>query len=53
MGEGIKGQLQQSIRDTNAPPLAPATVSAKGFAKPLIDSSNMINSVDYEVDATT
>lgn len=50
MGEGIKGQLQQAIRDTNAPPLAPATVARKGFSKVLIDTSNMINSVDYEVD---
>lgn len=49
MGEGIKGQLQQSIRDTNSPPLAESTIARKGFAKPLIDTSNMINSVDYEV----
>lgn len=48
-GEGIKGQLQQSIRDTNAPPLAEATVKRKGFDKPLIDTSHMINSVDYDV----
>lgn len=51
MGEGIAGQLRQAIVDTNAPPLAPATIGRKGFAKPLIDTSNMINSVDYEVEA--
>lgn len=50
MGEGIKGQLQESIRETNEPPLAPATIKRKGFEKPLIETSNMINSVDYEVD---
>lgn len=49
MGQGIAGQLQQSIVDTNAPPLADKTIARKGFAKPLIDSSNMINSVDSEV----
>jgi hypothetical protein len=49
-GEGIKGQLQQSIRDTNAPPLAASTIKRKGFAKPLIHTGHMINSVDYEVD---
>lgn len=52
MGAGIKGQLQQSIVDTNAPPLKPATIRRKGFAKPLIETSNMINSVDYEVSGT-
>ena len=48
-GEAIKGQLQQSIRDTNAPPLAPSTIARKGFAKPLIETGHMMNSVDYEV----
>lgn len=48
-GEGIKGQLQQSIIDTNTPPLAQSTIDRKGHSKPLIDTSNMINSVDYEV----
>ncbi len=48
-GEGIKGQLQQSIIDTNAPPLSPYTIRRKGFAKPLIFTSHMINSVDFEV----
>lgn len=50
MGERIKGQLQQSIHDTNDPPLAPATIKRKGFDKPLIDTPHMLNSVDYEVD---
>ena len=48
-GQGIKGQLQQSIVDLTDPPLAPSTIKAKGFAKPLIDTSVMINSADYEV----
>lgn len=50
MGEGIKGQLQESIRHLDSPPLAPVTVARKGFAKPLVDTGHMMNSVDYEVD---
>lgn len=49
MGEGMKGQLQQSIVDTNSPPLAPATVARKGSSKALVDTGHMLNSVDYEV----
>jgi len=48
-GEAIKGQLQQSINDLVSPPLAPSTIARKGFDKPLIDTSVMINSVDFEV----
>jgi hypothetical protein len=50
MGEGIKGQLQQSILDLTSPPLSPKTIARKGFDKPLIDSSVMINSVNYVVE---
>jgi hypothetical protein len=48
-GEAIKGQLQQSIRDTNSPPLSPVTIEKKGFDKPLIDSAVMIMTVGSEV----
>lgn len=48
-GEGIAGQLRQSIIETNAPPLAASTIARKGFDKPLIDTSHMINSVSYDV----
>ena len=48
-GEAIEGQLRKSIIDTNAPPLKPATIKRKGFAKPLIDTSVMINSIGHEV----
>lgn len=50
MGELIAGQLRQSIVDTNEPPLAPATIKAKGHAKPLVDTGHMLASVDYEVE---
>lgn len=49
MGEDIKGALQKSINDLTTPALAPSTIAAKGFSKPLIDTSHMINSVTYEV----
>lgn len=48
-GEGIKGQLIQSINDLVSPPLAQSTIDRKGFDKPLIDEAIMINSVGVEV----
>ncbi|OYY83018.1 MAG: hypothetical protein B7Y46_16635 [Acidovorax sp. 28-64-14] len=50
MGEEIVGDLKQSITDMDSPPLSPATIARKGFAKPLIDTSHMINSAQYAVD---
>lgn len=49
-GAAIAGQLRQSIVDTNSPPLKPATIARKGFAKPLVDTGHMLNSIDHEVD---
>ncbi len=49
VGEGIAGQLRQSIVDTNDPPLAASTIARKGFDKPLVDTGVMLQSVDYEV----
>lgn len=49
MGEGIRGQLQGSIRDFTTPANAPSTVAQKGFNKPLIDTGHMLNSVDFEI----
>jgi len=48
-GDMVKGELQESILDLWAPPLAASTVKKKGFDKPLIDKSHMINSADYKV----
>ena len=50
MGELIKGQIQQTIKDFHDPPNAPSTIRKKGFDNPLIDSSEMLNFVDYNVD---
>lgn len=49
MGEHIKGQLQGSIRDLMEPALSPVTIAKKGFSKPLIETSHMLNSVDYDI----
>lgn len=49
MGERIKDQLQESIREFYDPPLAQSTIDRKGFEKPLIDSGHMLSSVDYDV----
>ncbi len=49
MGQDLKGALQQSINDFTSPAIADSTAHAKGFSKPLIDTSNMINSVSFEV----
>lgn len=48
-GEVVRGDIQASIRELRDPALAPSTVASKGFDKPLIDTSHMINSVAYEV----
>lgn len=49
MGELIAGDLRVSIQQTNSPPLKKSTIARKGFAKPLIDSGVMYNSVEYKV----
>ncbi|WP_248623165.1 hypothetical protein [Citrobacter koseri] len=49
MGEHIKGQLQGSIRELMEPALSPVTIAKKGFSKPLIETSQLLNSVDYDI----
>lgn len=49
MGTKIVEQLQQSIVEWKDPPNASSTVRMKGFNKPLIHTSHMQNSVDFEV----
>ena len=48
-GEGIKGQLQESIRTFAGAPLSPRTIKAKGFDKQLVNTGHMLNSVGYQV----
>jgi hypothetical protein len=49
LGQLVKDQLQESIREFSDPANAPSTVRKKGFDHPLIESSNMLNSADFEV----
>lgn len=49
LGEIIVDDIKESIRQLESPPLSPVTIARKGFDKPLIDTSNMLNSVSYEV----
>lgn len=49
VGAMIKGQLQQSIVNTNTPPNAPSTIARKGSSKPLVDTGHALASVDYRV----
>lgn len=49
VGEGIKGQLQESILDLWSPALSPKTIKKKGFEKPLVEFGDMLNAVSYEI----
>lgn len=50
VGEGIKGQLEQSIVGFASPPNAPSTIAKKGFDAPLRDTGHMLNSITVEVE---
>ncbi len=50
LGEDIKAALQQSITELTSPVLSPKTIKQKGFAKPLIDTGHMKDSVTYKVE---
>lgn len=50
LGKHVEDQLQESIREFSTPGNAKSTVRKKGFDKPLVDSSHMLNSVNSEVD---
>ncbi len=49
MGKHISEQLQESIRDFKEPENAKSTIAKKGFDKPLIETSHMINSVASDI----
>src|SRR5262249_50068689 len=49
VGQGMKEDVQQGIRDLTSPPLSPVTIARKGFEKPLIETSNMVNTVAFRV----
>lgn len=49
LGQDIADALTQSIIGFSSPPLAASTIAAKGFTKPLIDTSHMKNSITFAV----
>ncbi len=49
LGVGVKDDVQDGIRELVSPPLAESTVKRKGFDKPLIETSTMLNSVTFNV----
>lgn len=49
VGEVIKDDVRNSIRDGDWVPNNPKTAARKGFGKPLIDTAHMVNSVGHEV----
>ena len=53
LGEQIDRELKLSINELVSPPLAPSTIKAKGFIKPLIDTGYMWKNTTYWVDDTT
>lgn len=51
MGNVMKSDIQQTMRDFTDPPNAKSTVAGKGFDNPLIGpTQDLIKSVDYEVE---
>ena len=46
----LKSKIQDYARDLNSPPNHPYTVANKGSSNPLIDSGDMIGSIDYKVE---
>lgn len=49
MGQGIQGQIKQTIANWSDPPNAALTVKIKGFNKPLTDEGFLQQNINYEV----
>lgn len=49
LGRVIKNELEASVLTWASPPNAPSTAAKKGFNKPLIESHQLSESFDYEV----
>lgn len=50
MGLLIADEMAQSIKNLSDPPLAAATIEAKGFSKPLVDTGHMLQSISSWVE---
>jgi hypothetical protein len=49
MGEGIQGQMRQTITEFQDPANSQITKDLKGFNKPLVNSGQMLRAVDFQV----
>ncbi|MCP3685813.1 MAG: hypothetical protein GY861_24455 [bacterium] len=49
LGEYVADLITQKIIDLKEPPNTPETIKRKGSSNPLIDSSQLKNSITYEV----
>jgi len=49
LGETVKNMMKAKIRSGLKPPNSPATIRRKGSSKPLIDTGQLINSINWEV----
>jgi len=49
VGELVSDLIRRKIVNIKSPPNTPETISAKGSSNPLIDTSQMKNSITYEV----
>lgn len=50
LGPMFVNDMQEIIEDWSTPPNSPFTVEQKGFNNPLIDSSTMLESVDFRIE---
>lgn len=49
LGELHQGHIQRSIRSNTPPPLAPATVKAKGSSRSLVDQGDYASSIRWKI----
>lgn len=49
LGLQLRGYIQTYIRDLSSPPNSGITKAVKGSSNPLVDTGNLIQSIEYEV----
>ena len=49
LGDATKGRVQEFATDLRDPPNTKETIAAKGSSNPLVDTGQMIGSIDYKI----
>jgi hypothetical protein len=49
IGQDVKNRIVTKINDFFPPPNAPSTIAAKKSSQPLVDTKQMVGSIDYEI----